>query len=137
MQFDSDIIIFNIKFQLKKLLYSIQKLKSAIYPISGLKQVMLKKTNVSYELISFKLYDGYVEREVDDNEVIKLLLIIKNVIKWLNVTWYSHGDIKDFFIEYLKKIPIIISSNYYDPKKTKLKIITKKFFVLKNLFLFN
>ena len=34
MQFDSDIITFKIKgFQLKKLLYSIQKLKSAIYPI--------------------------------------------------------------------------------------------------------
>ena len=105
---------------------------------------MLKKTNVSYELISFNLYDGYVEREVDDKESYKILLVIVIILLvevdlkiLLNVTWYSHGDIKDFFIEYWKKIPIIISSNYYDPKKTKLKIITKKIFVLKNLFLFN
>ena len=61
-------------------MYSIQKSKSAIYPISGLKQIIRNKGD-SYELISFKLYDGYVEIEVDDNEVIKLLLIIKNVIK--------------------------------------------------------
>ncbi len=140
MQFDTDIITFNIKgFQLKKLLYSIQKSKSAIYPISGLKQVILKKSNVSYELISFKLYNGYVEREVENNESYKIVTNnycypfggggFKNVIKWLNVSWYSYGDIRDFFIEYLKTIPVIVSSNYYDPKKPNLKIITKKKFL--------
>ncbi len=59
---------------------------------------MLKKSNVSYELISFKLYDGYVEREVDDNESYKSI---------------TNNYCYPFFIEYLKKIPIIISSNYY------------------------
>ena len=139
MQFDSDIISFNITgYQLKKLLYSIQKSKSAIYPISGLKQIIRNNGN-SYELISFKLYDGYVEREVNDKEIYKIVTNnycypfggggFKNVIKWLKVPWYSHGDIRDFFIEYLKNVPIIISSNYFDLKKPKMIIITKKKFL--------
>ena len=140
LQFDSDIITFNITgYQLKKLVYSIQKSKSAIYPISGLKQIINKKNSNSYELISFKLYDGYFEREVNDNQIYKIVTNnycypfggggFKNVIKWLKVNWISHGDIRDFFIEYLKKIPIIISSNYYDQRKPNMKIINKKKFL--------
>ena len=100
---------------------------------------MLKKANVSYELISFKLYDGYVEREVNDNEIYKIVTNnycypfggggFRNVIKWLKVPWVSHGDIRDFFIEYLKHVPIIISSNYFDLKKPKMIIINKKNFL--------
>jgi 2',3'-cyclic-nucleotide 2'-phosphodiesterase/3'-nucleotidase len=133
MPFESDVVTFKINgLNLKKLIKSIQSSKGALYPISGLKQIVFKKGN-KFGLISFKIYDGYIEKEVDDNYIYTIVTNnycypfggggFKNFVKWFKGNWVNHGDIRDLMINYLKEIPSIVTDNYYDPNNPRMKYL--------------
>ena len=133
MPFESDVVTFKINgLNLKKLIKSIQSSKNALYPISGLKQIVFKKGN-KYGLISFKIYDGFIEKEVDDNKIYTIVTNnycypfggggFKKFVKWFKGNWVNHGDIRDLMINYLKEIPSIVTDNYYDPNNPRMKYL--------------
>ena len=133
MPFESDVVTFKINgLNLKKLIKSIQSSKNALYPISGLKQIVFKKGN-KYGLISFKIYDGFIEKEVDDNKIYSIVTNnycypfggggFKKFVKWFKGNWVNHGDIRDLMINYLKEIPSIVTDNYYDPNNPRMKYL--------------
>ena len=143
--FGNDIVYFYAYgWELKKIFSVLQKGSKGYYPSSGLK--MIVKSKPTKKLISIKLYDGYKEKEIDDNRLYSIISSdfcfpleddevggddFESVYKffrprnarYINVLNYDNS--RDLLIDYLRKISELKGNKYYNIEDQRLRIIEK------------
>ena len=141
--FANELVIFQAYgWEIKKMFIELQKGSRGFYPASGLKMVVRK--NPTRKLISIKLYDGFKEKEIDENKLYSIVSSefcfpleeeyvggddFETVYKWFrprNGTYLKVNNFdnsRDLLIDYLRKIDEIKSNKYYKEEDPRLRIL--------------
>ena len=102
----------------------------AIFPTSGLKQVIKENGVKNRFLLSIKLFDGFNEREIEEDKVYKIATVsfivpgggdvFKKVLKWYKIrNLKKYGDSKNIMIEDLKNIRKIETQKFIDKENPR------------------
>ena len=132
--FGNAIVKFEAKgWEVKKMFRQIQQGSEGFYSASGLKMVV--KGDPNRKLLSLKLYDGYKETEIKEDETYTLVSNdfcfpldptkkggddFKKVYNWFrprNITAVETGgynNTRDIFMEYLRNIKTLEAKKYYN-----------------------
>jgi 2',3'-cyclic-nucleotide 2'-phosphodiesterase (5'-nucleotidase family) len=141
--FGNDIVYFYAYgWELKKIFSVLQKGSKGYYPSSGLK--MIVKSKPTKKLISIKLYDGFTEKEIDDNRLYSIISSdfcfpleddevggddFESVYKFFRprnaryVNVLNYDNSRDLLIDYLRKISELKGNKYYNIEDQRLRII--------------
>ena len=126
--FDNEITSFEMNgkelIKMMKLVHS-QNSIDAIFPTSGLKQVIKENGVKNRFLLSIKLFDGFNEREIEEDKFYKIATVsfiipgggdvFKKVLKWYKIrNLKKYGDSKNIMIDYLKNIKKIETGKFID-----------------------
>ena len=143
--FANELVIFQAYgWEVKKMFYILQKGNRGFYPASGLKMVVRKQP--TRKLISIKLYDGFEEKEIEENKLYSIISSefcfplepeyfggddFETVYKWFrprNGTYLKINNFdnsRDLFIDYLRKIDEIKGNKYFREEAPRLRILGK------------
>ncbi len=127
--------------EIKKMFSQLQKGSKGFYPSSGLKMVV--RNNPTRKLLSIKLFDGYKEEEIIDDNLYSIVSIefcfplkpeavggddFKKVYQWFRprdpeyVQIGNYDTTRDALIEYLRKIDELKANKYYNKDSQKMRI---------------
>ena len=127
------VIFYAYGWEIKKIFAQLQKSENVFYPVSGLKMVV--KIKPTKKLLSIKLYDGYKEKEINDNKLYSIISSefcfplepeyvggddFKDVYKWFrprNGTYLkilNYDNSRDFLFDYMRKIKELKGNKYYN-----------------------
>ena len=140
--FGNSVVTFEAKgWEIKKMFRQLQKGSKGFYPTSGLKMVV--KNDPSRKLISIKLYDGYKEREIDDEQTYSMISIdfcfpldpnkvggddFRKVYQWFRpknikaVEINGYNTTRDILIDYMRNIDELKAKKYYKKDNLRMRI---------------
>ena len=141
--FDNDLVEFQASGKdIIKIFKQLQAGSKGFYPFSGLKMTVRDKPK--RKLLSIKLWDGYEEKEIEED---KMYTIVSNdfcfplesneiggddfeiIYKWFRpingkpILINGVSVLRDIFINYLRNIDVLKSSKYYDKKNPRMRIV--------------
>ena len=141
--FGNDIVKFKAYgWEIKKMFQQLQKGSKGFYPVSGLK--MTVRNIPTRKLLSIKLYDGFKETEIKNNQLYTLASNdfcfplepdeeggddFKKVYQWFRpreaeyVIVGRYNSTRDTLIEYLRYIDQLKSDKYYNINDQRMRII--------------
>ena len=141
--FGNDIVKFKAYgWEIKKMFQQLQKGSKGFYPVSGLKMTVRSKP--TRKLLSIKLYDGFKETEIENNQEYTLASNdfcfplepeeeggddFKKVYEWFRprdaeyVIVGKYNSTRDTLIEYLRYIDQLKSDKYYNINDQRMRII--------------
>ena len=141
--FGNDIVKFKAYgWEIKKMFQQLQKGSKGFYPVSGLK--MIVRNIPTRKLLSIKLYDGFKETEIKNNQLYTLASNdfcfplepdeeggddFKKVYQWFRpreaeyVIVGRYNSTRDTLIEYLRYIDQLKSDKYYNINDQRMRII--------------
>ena len=139
--FDNELVRFEVTGkEVRRMIWEIEEGTYSYYPISGLR-VVIKENSITgkRKVISVKLFDGEIERDIEDDEILSIAtedyLVPKKrgikggddfgkVLKWMNIkNLKAYDDTRDMFKEYLRHLALIKSNDWLDEKNPRLRII--------------
>ena len=140
--FGNPIVKFKAKgWEIKKMFSQLQKGSKGFYPSSGLKMIVRNKP--TRKLLSIKLFDGYKEKEILDDNLYTMVSIdycfplnpkaiggddFKIVYQWFHpkdieiVEIEPYDTTRDILIDYLRKIEELKANKYYNKDIQKMRI---------------
>ena len=128
-------------YEVKKIFKILQKGGKGYYPTSGVRTIV--KSKPSKKVISTKLFDGYIEKDIEDNKTYTIAssdfcfpletdLIggddFKDVYKFFRprngkyISVGKYNNSRDIFIEYLRNIDYLQKEKYLNPNNPRLII---------------
>ena len=141
--FGNDIVKFKAYgWEIKKMFEQLQKGSKGFYPASGLKMTVRNKP--TRKLLSIKLYDGFKETEIKNNQLYTLASNdfcfplepdeeggddFKKVYQWFRpreaeyIVVGRYNSTRDTLIEYLRYIDQLKSDKYYNINDQRMRII--------------
>ena len=141
--FGNDIVKFKAYgWEIKKMFQQLQKGSKGFYPVSGLK--MTVRNIPTRKLLSIKLYDGFKETEIKNNQLYTLASNdfcfplepdeeggddFQKVYQWFRpreaeyVIVGRYNSTRDTLIEYLRYIDQLKSDKYYNINDQRMRII--------------
>jgi 2',3'-cyclic-nucleotide 2'-phosphodiesterase (5'-nucleotidase family) len=140
--FGNDLVKFEaFGYEVKKIFKILQKGGKGYYPTSGVRTIV--KSKPSKKVISTKLFDGYIEKDIEDNKTYTIAssdfcfpletdLIggddFKDVYKFFRprngkyISVGKYNNSRDIFIEYLRNIDYLQKEKYLNPNNPRLII---------------
>ena len=144
--FGNDLVLFQAYgWEIKKMFSQLQKGSKGFYLTSGLKMTVRNKP--SKKLISIKLYDGFKEKEIQDNQLYTIASSdfcfplepkykggddFETVYKWFRPRNGTYVNISNFYnsrdmlIDYMRKIDELKGSKYYNEDDLRLRTFSNK-----------
>ena len=141
--FGNDIVKFKAYgWEIKKMFQQLQKGSKGFYPVSGIK--MTVRNQPTRKLLSIKLYDGFKESEIKNNQLYTLASTnfcfplepdeeggddFKTVYQWFRpreaeyIVVGRYNSTRDTLIEYLRYIDQLKSDKYYNINDQRMRII--------------
>ena len=132
--FSNNIVSFQMTGkEIKKMFSIIQTGYYAYYLTSGVNQIILDYGDYK-KIGSIKLYDGVYEKEIENDKNYTIgtydFLILyggddfKKILNWYTIKEEREfGDLKENLVPFLKQMKKIVSKNWYDNKKPRLRTI--------------